>query len=62
MRIAYNTLNEQTQENLRQAMEYIDRITGYDVNFIRDNICSQVKVSQNGIILKKCCRNCPVAK
>lgn len=36
--LAYNTLNLQTQENIRQAIEYIDKHTNYDVNLIWDNI------------------------
>ena len=36
--LAYNTLLQQTQENLHQAINYIDENTDYDVNFIWDNI------------------------
>ncbi len=36
--IAYNTLSSQTQENLFQAIQYIDKETDYDVNLIWDNI------------------------
>ncbi len=36
--IAYNTLLTQTQENLFQAIQYIDKETNYDVNLIWDNI------------------------
>lgn len=36
--IAYDTLYQQTQENLRQAMDYIDCHTEYDINLIWDNI------------------------
>lgn len=36
--IADNTLNRQTQENLRQAIEYIGDETGYDVDLIWENI------------------------
>lgn len=36
--IAYNTLSQQTQENLAQAIRYIDKETDYDVNFIWDNV------------------------
>lgn len=36
--IAYNTLSKQTQENLYQALTYIDKETDYDVNLIWDNI------------------------
>ena len=36
--IAYNTLSQQTQENLFQALRYIDKNTDYDVNFIWENI------------------------
>ncbi|MBQ2885477.1 MAG: hypothetical protein IJE43_17250 [Alphaproteobacteria bacterium] len=33
-----NTLKEQTQENLRQAIDYVDKNTNYDVNLIWKNI------------------------
>lgn len=36
--IVHNTLNQQTQENLRQAIDYIANETDYDVNLIWDNI------------------------
>lgn len=36
--LAYNTLSRQTQENLYQAINYIDENTDYDVNLIWDNI------------------------
>lgn len=36
--IAYETLSKQTQENLRQAMDYIDRFTNYDICLIWENI------------------------
>lgn len=36
--IAYNTLEYQTQENLYQAIRYIDQETDYDINLIWDNI------------------------
>lgn len=36
--IAYNTLEYQTQENLYQAIQYIDKNTNYDVNLIWDNV------------------------
>lgn len=36
--MAYNTLSKQTQENLYQALSYIDKETDYDVNLIWDNI------------------------
>lgn len=36
--IVDNTLNIQTQENLRQALNYIDKETDYDVNLIWSNI------------------------
>ncbi len=36
--IAYNTLARQTQENLSQAIRYIDKNTDYDVNLIWENL------------------------
>ena len=36
--IAYNTLSQQTQENLFQAIRYIDENTDYDVNLIWRNL------------------------
>lgn len=36
--ISYNTLSRQTQENLYQALSYIDKETAYDVDLIWDNI------------------------
>lgn len=36
--LTYDTLGMQTQENLRLAVNYIDRETGYDVNLIWDHI------------------------
>lgn len=36
--IVHNTLHQQTQENLRQAFDYIDKKTEYDVNLIWDNV------------------------
>lgn len=36
--IAFNTLYMQTQENLYQSINYIDKETDYDVNLIWDNI------------------------
>ncbi|GFI46431.1 hypothetical protein IMSAGC019_01745 [Lachnospiraceae bacterium] len=36
--IAYNTLKKQTQENLRLAIDYIDKETDYNVNLIWDNL------------------------
>lgn len=36
--IAYNTLSLQTQENLFQAITYIDKETSYNVNLIWENI------------------------
>ena len=36
--IAYNTLAWQTQENLSQAIRYIDKNTDYDVNLIWENL------------------------
>ncbi len=34
----YNTLNMQTQENLRQAIDYVDQHTDYDVRMIWHNL------------------------
>ncbi|MDE6435779.1 MAG: rhamnan synthesis F family protein [Lachnospiraceae bacterium] len=36
--LAFNTLNLQTQQNLRQAIDYVKNATDYDVNLIWDNI------------------------
>lgn len=36
--IGYNTLDRQTQENIRRAIDYIDTHTEYDVNLIWDNL------------------------
>lgn len=36
--IVFDNLYQQTQENLRQAIDYIDKCTEYDVNLIWDNI------------------------
>lgn len=36
--IAYNTLSQQTQENLYQSLRYIDKNTDYDVDLIWENI------------------------
>lgn len=33
-----NTLKQQTQENIKQAIDYIDKCTSYDVNLIWENI------------------------
>lgn len=43
--IAYNTLNMQTQENLRQAIDHIAKNTDYDVNLIWQNIIRTMNVS-----------------
>lgn len=43
--IAYNTLKKQTQENLRQAIDYIDKETNYDVNLIWDNLIRTFNVA-----------------
>lgn len=43
--IAYNMLEEQTQENLKQALDYIDRETGYDVNLIWKNIIRTLNIT-----------------
>lgn len=36
--IAFDNLYQQTQENLRQAIDYIDKCTGYDVELIWENV------------------------
>lgn len=36
--LGYNTLNMQTQENLRQAIDYVDQHTDYDVRMIWQNL------------------------
>ncbi len=36
--LAWNTLRYQTQENLKQSLEYIEKETAYDVNLIWENI------------------------
>ena len=43
--LAYNTLNQQTQENLRQSIQYIDLYTDYDVNMIWENIVRTMDLS-----------------
>ncbi len=43
--IAYNTLDSQTQENLRYAIDYIENNTKYDVNLIWKNIIRTMNVS-----------------
>lgn len=43
--IAYNTLNLQTQENLRQSIDYIDKATNYDVNMIWENIIRTLNIT-----------------
>ena len=43
--IAYNTLSLQTQENLYQAISYIDHETDYDVNLIWDNIIRTLNIA-----------------
>mgnify|MGYP003302151991 CR=1 FL=1 len=43
--LAYNTLNQQTQENLRQSIQYIDLYTDYDVNMIWENIIRTMDLS-----------------
>lgn len=43
--ISYNTLDKQTQENLRQAIAYIDEETDYDINLIWDNIIRTLNIS-----------------
>ena len=43
--IAYNTLAQQTQENLSQAIRYIDKNTDYDVNLIWENLIRTMHMS-----------------
>lgn len=43
--LAYDTLNLQTQQNLRQAIDYINVATDYDVNLIWDNIIRTLYIS-----------------
>lgn len=43
--IAYNTLDSQTQENLFQAIQYIDKETEYDIELIWDNIIRTLNMS-----------------
>lgn len=43
--LAYNTLSQQTQENLYQAICYIDKETDYDVNLIWENIIRTLNMS-----------------
>lgn len=43
--LAYDTLHQQTQENLYQAIDYIDRETDYDVNLIWDNIIRTMNIA-----------------
>lgn len=43
--MGYNTLDKQTQENIRQAMVYIDEHTEYNVDLIWDNIVRTMNVS-----------------
>lgn len=43
--IAYDTLLCQTQENLHQAIDYIDKKTDYDINLIWDNIIRTLNVA-----------------
>ncbi len=43
--IGYNTLDKQTQENIKQAIVYVDKHTKYDVNLIWDNIIRTMNIS-----------------
>lgn len=43
--IAYNTLQEQTQENIPLVLEYIKNHTNYDINLIYENIIRLMNVS-----------------
>lgn len=63
--IAFDALYCQTQENLRQAIDYVDCETGYDVNLIWDNIIRTLNMAdlqrnlhlQYIISPKKNCKN-----
>lgn len=44
--IILDNLNDQTQENLRLAIDYIDKETNYDVNLIWDNIIRSFDMAQ----------------
>lgn len=41
----FDLLEEQTQESMRQAIDYIDRETPYDVNLIWDNVIRTLNVA-----------------
>lgn len=43
--LAYNTLNQQTQENYLKAINYIDKNTDYDVRLIWDNIIRTLDIN-----------------
>lgn len=43
--IAYNTLDLQTQENVKKSLEYIDSHTDYDVNLIWQNVIRTMNIS-----------------
>lgn len=43
--LTWNTLKYQTQENLRLALDYIDKNTDYDVDLIWDNIIRTLDIS-----------------
>lgn len=43
--LAFDTLNLQTQQNLRQAIDYINDATNYDVNLIWDNVIRTLNIA-----------------
>lgn len=62
--IAYNTLNQQTQENLRQAFDYIDKNTNYDIDLIWENIIRtlDMKSLQHSLSLRLIVSDMPVRR
>lgn len=43
--IAYNTLDLQTQENVKKSLDYIEQHTEYDVNLIWENVIRTMDIS-----------------
>lgn len=43
--IVHNTLHQQTQENLRLSIDYIDKMTDYDVELIWENIIRSFNIA-----------------
>lgn len=43
--MAFDTLNLQTQQNLRQAIDYVNDATDYDINHIWDNIIRTLNIA-----------------